>query len=259
MSRPGVLPRELSPGLFWLGDCLEQLHQGQMLHGYNSTYLVTGEHSSLLVEAGHPQDLPVVEAQLEGLMAAGVPPLRHVFITHQETPHAGGLGRVLERFPDATAHGDIRDLHLIFPAHAHRLRPLSAGDGIDLGGTRFIAVQAVIYDLSSTLWGFDERRRALFPGDGFAYSHYHHDGHCGRTVEESPSLDVPDMTALFAEQALYWTRFRDMEPFIERLQQLLWRDLEVDLVCPTHGLPVTDLDATLPRILEGLRLGSART
>jgi glyoxylase-like metal-dependent hydrolase (beta-lactamase superfamily II) len=244
--------------VFWLGDCLEQLHEGRMLHGYNSTYLVCGERSSLLVEAGHPQDLPVVEAQLEGLIAAGVPPLRHVFTTHQETPHAGGLGRVLERFPEAEAVGDVRDFHLIFPGQAGRFRALAPGEGIDLGGTSFQVVASVIHDLRTTQWGFDTRRRVLFPGDGFAYSHYHHDGHCGRTAEEAPSLDLPDMTALFAEQALYWTRFRDMAPFIERLEDLLWRELEVDLVAPTHGLPITDLHTTLPKILEGLRLGSTR-
>lgn len=99
------LPRELTPGVFWLGQCLEQLYRGRILHGYNSTYLVAGEHSSLLVEGGHPQDLPVIEAQLEGILAAGAPPLRHVVCTHQETPHAGGVGRVLERHPEATLSG----------------------------------------------------------------------------------------------------------------------------------------------------------
>ena len=63
------LPRELTPGVFWLGQCLEQLYRGRILHGYNSTYLVTGEHSSLLVEGGHPQDLPVIEE----MFAAGGP------------------------------------------------------------------------------------------------------------------------------------------------------------------------------------------
>jgi hypothetical protein len=96
----------------------------------------------------------------------------------------------------------------------------------------------------------------LFPGDGFAYSHYHEDGHCGQTAEESPSLDLPEMTALFAELALYWTRFHDLEPHIVRLLALL-DDLDVRIVAPTHGLPIADLPAILPRIVEGLRLGSS--
>jgi flavorubredoxin len=253
---PNPLPRELAPGVFWLGQCLEQLYRGRILHGYNSTYLVTGEHSSALVEAGHPQDLPVLEGQLEGLLAAGAPPLRHVVCTHQETPHAGGVGRLLERHPEATLWGDLRDLHLIFPTLTDRFGALGPGEAIDLGGTSLRILEPVIYDLDTTLWGFDERRRILFPGDGFAYSHYHENGHCGQTAEESPELDLPEMTALFAELALYWTRFRDLEPYIERLQALL-DELDVRIVAPTHGLPIADLPAILPRIVKGLRLGSS--
>jgi hypothetical protein len=39
-----------------------------------------------------------------------------------------------------------------------------------------------------TWWGFDTRERVLFPGGGFAYSHYHEDGHCGLVAEEAVSL-----------------------------------------------------------------------
>ncbi len=33
------------------------------------------------------------------LFARGVAPLKYLFVTHQETPHCGGLGRVLKTFP----------------------------------------------------------------------------------------------------------------------------------------------------------------
>lgn len=257
MSRPNPLPRELAPGVFWLGDCLEQLYHGRVLHGYNSAYLVAGERASLLVEAGHPQDLPVIERQLEELLAGGLPPLEYLFTTHQETPHAGGLGRLLDRYPRSVACGDVRDLHLIFPGHEDRLRPLPIGESIDLGGREFVCVEPVIFDLTSTRWGFDAGHRVLFPGDGFAYSHYHEDGHCGKVAEEAPSLDLPEMTALFAELALYWTRFVDLAPYITRLDELVFDELAVELVAPTHGLPITDLAATMPSIRDGLRLGSS--
>ncbi len=258
MKLPNPLPRELAPGIFWLGGCLVQTYKGETIHGYNSSYLVAGEESSLLVEAGHPKDLPVIESQLEGLFARGVPELRYVFTTHQETPHASGIGRWLARYPELTVCGDVRDFHLVFPQFEHRFRILDVGDQIDLGGTSFLLVESVIRDYISTVWGFDTLRRALFPGDGFAYSHYHSPSHCGKIAEEAPELDLPDMTAVFAELALYWTRFSDMEPYIERLDEVL-EELKVELICPTHGLPITDFDVTLPRIREGLRLGSKAT
>jgi flavorubredoxin len=251
-----TLPRELAPGVFWLGQCMEQAWQGAILHNYNSTYLVCGEESSLLVEAGHPQDLPALEAQLEQLLALGVSPLRYVFCTHQETPHSSGIARLLDRRPEIQVCGDVRDYHLVFPGCEDRLRPLAVGDALDLGGSAFAIVDAVVRDLPSTQWGFDVRRRVLFPGDGFAYSHYHQAGMCGRTAEEAPELALEDMTGLFAELALYWTRFTDMTPYTARLERLL-DDLDVALIAPTHGLPITDRRRTVPAVLGGLR--SARS
>lgn len=75
---------------------------------------------------------------------------------------------------------DVRDLHPSFPGHEDRLRRLPIGESIDLGGMEFVCLEPVIFDLPSTRWGFDTGSRMLFPGDGFAYSRYHEDGHCGQ-------------------------------------------------------------------------------
>lgn len=258
MSAPSgnPLPRELAPGVFWLGDCLRYPYEDTFLHGYNSVYLVAGTSCSALIEAGHPRDLPELERQLESLLDAGAPPLRYLFSTHTETPHCAGLGRLLEQFPDAIAVGDVSDLHLVFPQYIDRFRSLAPGERLDLGGRELLVVEAVIRDYLSTRWVFDTATRTLFSGDGIAYSHYHEVGHCGSVAEEVPDLSLPEMTALFSELALYWTRFVDIEPYIERLDQLLFDELDVQILAPTHGLPVTDLPATLPAIREGLRIGS---
>ncbi len=252
------LPREIVPGLFWLGDCLHfpTEYNGHELHGYHSVYLLVGDACSMIIEGGHPRDLPVIERQLESLLAAGVPEPRYVFTTHTETPHSGGVGRYLARFPQMTCVGDISDLHLVFPQFAERLRPMVKGDSLDLGGTEFVVVEAVFRDYVYTRWGFDTRRRILFAGDGFSYSHYHQAGQCGKLAEEVPDLDLPGMTAQFAELAFAWTRYVDIEPYIERLDELLFDELDVRLIAPTHGLPIGDPHQTMPAVREGLRAGS---
>lgn len=255
MERVNTLPRELAPGVHWLGDCLEQPFRGKVYHSYNAAFLVIGETASMLVETGHPKDFPVIEKQMAEVLARGVPPLKHLFITHQETPHSGGLGRILRRFPDLTIHGDVSDYHLAFPEHEHRLHSMEVGDSIDLGGRRFVAIEPVIRDLRTTLWGFDSDERVLFPGDGFAYSHYHWDGHCGKVAEEAVSLDLIDVSAVFAERALYWTTFADMNIYADRLDRLL-AELDVAVIAPTHGLPILDLAVTVPKVKEGLLAGS---
>ena len=58
------MPREIAPGVFWIGDCLAQRHKGKSYHGYNAAFLVAGETASCLVETGHPKDFPVIEQHM---------------------------------------------------------------------------------------------------------------------------------------------------------------------------------------------------
>lgn len=246
-----ALPRELAPGVFWLGDCLHMTYQGRRLHTYNSVFVVAGDDRSAVVEAGHPESLHVVEGQLEALLERRVAEPSHVFLTHTETPHCAGVGRLLDRFPAAVACGDVSDLHLVFPQHADRLVALDPGDAVDLGGTRLAAVEAVFRDQVTTRWGFDTRSRTLFAGDGFSYAHYHAEGQCGALAEEAGELDLPDMVALFADLAFYWTRFVDIEPYVARLDELLFDELGAATIAPTHGLPIGDPEATLAAVRRG--------
>jgi glyoxylase-like metal-dependent hydrolase (beta-lactamase superfamily II) len=255
-DRPNPLPRELAPGLFWLGECYETPYQGRPLHMYNSVFLIRGSAGSMMVEAGNPLHLDVVEEQVAGLLDEP-DELRHIWVTHQETPHAAGLGRLLERFPAAEVRADVRDYHLVFPRLTDRFRPLAIGESIDLGDRQFTALQPIIKDLISTQWGYDSLSHGLFPGDAYAYAHYHEDDHCGKLAEEAPELPIADLAAIFAELALYWWTFTDMEPYVAAIQQQL-DELEVELIMPTHGLPIADVDAIVPRILDGLRLGARR-
>ncbi len=249
---PIPLPREIAPGVFWIGGCLSQKFKGREYHGYNAAFMITGSDATLLIETGHPKDFPEVEDHIRKVLARpGVAPLKHIFITHQETPHSGGLGRILDQYPGLQIWGDVSDYHLAFPEHAHLLNYMKEGDSIDLGDRKFVAVEPVIRDLRTTWWGFDDKSRTLFPGDGFAYSHYHWDGHCGLVAEEATSLDLVDVAAVFAERALYWTTMVDMAIYVDRMKEMMDR-LEVKVVAPTHGLPVTDIAKSYPKIREGL-------
>ena len=75
------MPREIAPGVFWIGDCLAQRHKGKVYHGYNAAFLIAGETASCLVETGHPKDFPVIERHMNELFARGVAaaqvPVRH--------------------------------------------------------------------------------------------------------------------------------------------------------------------------------------
>ena len=62
------LPREIVPGVFWLGQCLEQHFQGKVYHAYNAAFLIIGSESSLLVETGHPGDFAEINRQVKDIV-----------------------------------------------------------------------------------------------------------------------------------------------------------------------------------------------
>ena len=250
------LPREVAPGVFWLGECFVYGFLQEALHTYTSMFVVSGTEASMVIEAGNPPQMDSCHAQLATILESA-PPLKYIWASHQETPHAGGIGRLLERYPEATYVGDSRDYHLIFPGYEDRFAPLDTGESVDLGGTEFRVVEAVIRDLITTQWGYLTKEKALFVGDGFAYSHFHEHEHCGAVADEMPELPVPELGALFGEFALTWWAFRDLEPFIERLDALV-AELDPRVVFPTHGSPILDVPKFMPKIRAALRMGASR-
>ena len=74
-------------------------------------------------------------------------------------------------------------------------------------------------------------------------------------AEEATSLDLPDVSAVFADLALFWTKFANMDAYCDRLDHLIER-LGVKTIAPTHGLPITDVSLTVPKVKEGLKYGA---
>jgi flavorubredoxin len=246
-------PVELAPDVFWLGECVAVHYKGQILHSGISIYLVAGDEHSAIIDAGITH-IPVVMDQITKVLEErDLPPVRYLFVTHPEVPHSGGIGHLLERFPEAHAYGGVSDLHLVFPQFADRIHTCDPGDTLDLGGTELRVVESVFRDLPYTRWAFDTRRRVLFAGDGCSFSHEHHPRHCGHMTEDVPDLDIPGMMALFAIAAFNWVEYVDIEPYLKRLDDLVFEELDVELICQTHGLPIGDPRRTLPQVNEGLR------
>src|SRR5438128_1803214 len=108
MSSPNPLPREIAPGVYWLGQCLVRKIGDQAVHAVQAVFAVAGEHHTALIESGITSDSRVIIDQLESLQAK-IPEPRYLFPTHSEMGHSGGVGALLNRYPELTVHGDVSD------------------------------------------------------------------------------------------------------------------------------------------------------
>ena len=246
------LPREIAPGVFWLGECSPVHYAGKWLHTYNSAFMVVGEKFAAMVETGIPSVGNVVIAQVERILEERGVPLKYIFVTHSEMSHCGSVGRLLRRYPEAHTYGEISDLHLVYPGFEDRIHFCEPGETFDLGGREILTVESVFRDLIHSRWFLDTKERVLFPGDGFAYSHVHDDKECGLFAEEAPKVDIPTQMQRFATLAFHWTGYVDIEPYVQRLDDL-FVELGVEIVAPTHGLPIRDAKNSMPIFREGFR------
>jgi hypothetical protein len=263
-------PREIAPGIWWLGGCnATDAFGGGLVHVHASPYLIVGESATLLVDAGLPAHWGQLSNRVQEVL--GDRPLDWCVPTHYEVAHAGNLRRLLDRYPDLKAAGDIRDYHLMFPSLIHRFIPMKPGAELDLGGGyRFVFLPAAIKDLPSTMWGYESSQRVLFPADAFSFAHhpplaagdegedesvtaYHFPGECAMLSSELEIAPSVDQAAFLTKSALYWTQYTPIEPFFVEVFKLLER-YPARILAPTHGNVIDHLPGILPTILEAHRL-----
>jgi glyoxylase-like metal-dependent hydrolase (beta-lactamase superfamily II) len=156
--------------------------------GLVAAYLVPEEEGFTLIETG-PSTCR--GALLAGLAKAGVTPreVRHVFVTHVHLDHAGGMGAVVDAFPNATFYAhEVGVPHLVDPsrliASARRawgasadplwgtILPVPGSRVVSLrGGERFpvrggeLSVLATPGHARHHLSFFDSATRGIFTGD----------------------------------------------------------------------------------------------
>jgi flavorubredoxin len=236
-SAPHRLPREVAPGTFWLGVCLEIEEKGHPLHNHNSCYLLRGRNASVLVDTSMPYGWPTIRKDIAEVLQGR--PLDYVFPTHPEAPHMGNLGPLMAEYPNLRIVGDLRNYHLYYPEQQDRFKPMSRDAELDLGGRRLRLVDAVIHDLPNGFWGYDPDHRILFVSDAYPYTHEHEEDQCAMTSEELPGEIVPDDTSVVISRALTWIPKVETNLIVDALRSFL-ASHPVDLICPAHGGVITN-------------------
>lgn len=185
--------------------------------GLVAAYLLPQVEGFALVETG-PSTCR--EALLAGVARAGVSPeeIRRVFVTHIHLDHAGGMGAVVEAFPNATFYAhELGVPHMIDPtrlvASARRAWGVAASDQLWgpippvpaarivalRGGERFALDHGELQVLATPgharhhLAFFDTALRGVFAGDG-AGVRLEHSVHL-RPAVPPPDLDLEQLFA----------------------------------------------------------------
>ena len=104
------LPRRVLPDLAWLGGCSNSAGwpgpaalRRPITHEPCVAYLILGAAKTVLLDTGHFAHWYALQGQLEDMLQGRS--LDYVFVSHQEIPHTGNLGRLLRKYPAAKAVG----------------------------------------------------------------------------------------------------------------------------------------------------------
>ena len=265
----GRLPirvREIAPGIHWLSSCAEIAQGDASVHIHaSSAFVVVGATASMLVDVGSAPFAADTQSIVADL--AGPNGLAWIFPTHLEHPHAGGLPQLAARFSDATIVCDAHDYDFYFPELLERVRHVEPGDRIDLGGGYGITfLPAVIRDLATTLWAYEESQRVMFVADGFSYSHYADEGdgdamlhsaeECTLYLSELPGEPSLEHAAILNSAALWWTHHVPVGPLLAEFASLRER-YPTHLLAPAHGGVIDDIDTFLPIVAAAGELAYA--
>jgi glyoxylase-like metal-dependent hydrolase (beta-lactamase superfamily II) len=208
---------------------------------YTAAYLLDAREPAI-VETGPTTSLEHVAAGLDRL-GVGPRDLAHVVVTHIHLDHAGGVGALSERYPDATVWVHERGaMHLADPARlvasattvygqeqmrslfgrvepvaAQRIRSLADGDLIDLGD-RSLTAAATPGHAKHQVALVDSATGAVFTGDALGI-------HPPDVPVLRPATPPPDY---------------DLEQAIDSIERI--RGLAGELLLFSHFGPVREVD-----------------
>ena len=250
MQYVGFGTRRLSSGIHVMTGCFDTSIGGKEFHTHLSAYLVCGDKGSVLIDTGHVKDFEKIARYIKSVVGEE---LTYIFPTHEEYPHSGNLGLLLEAFPQALVIGETRNLHLYYPDQYRPQRFLqkSVGERIDLGGRILEILPALIHDLPASYWEYDNRDKALFVSDGFAFSHYD-SAECVLLSHELAKPPTAAEARLVLDLALYWSRYADNTTLVTELAEML-QEYESLMICPAHGSVITEPSKLLAVMDAALR------
>lgn len=253
----GGLPRLVLPDLAWVGGCSSsdgwpgRSEVRPIGHEPCVSFVILGSEKTLMLDTGHFGHWWSLEGQLDAMLQGRT--LDYVFLSHQEIPHTGNLGRLFKKYPGLVAIGDVRDYHLFHPEiPLDRLRMLHHGEKVSLGDRDIVMLDAIWKDLTGTMWAYDTKRKLIYTADGFGFVHTHEENLCGLMFHE---MSQDQWTACAGRPALpfFGMRARDQKLRVAAFRNLMKR-YPIEIITSGHCGPIMGprLQPTIEKLLAAI-------
>jgi flavorubredoxin len=253
------LPRMVLPDLWWIGGCtdprgaplrnpaVQQRPMTEMNHGHCVAYVILGSKKTIMVDPGHFGLWYTIDGQLDKVL--GDRPLDYIYVSHQEIPHTGNLGRLMAKYPSSIAIGDVRDYHLFHPeVELARFQHTAHGEGVDLGDRQFLCLDAIWKDLSGTMWAYDTKLKLFFGADLFGFIHTDEDNVCGTMFHELAEADFQRLSDRHA-MPFFGRGDRDQDIRVAAFRNLL-KKYPIEVITSGHVGPI--MGPRVPIVIEKL-------
>ena len=195
---------------------------------YNS-YLIVDEHTTLIDTVDvcysdiffHKLDLV-----LQGR------PLDYLIVNHMEPDHGGSIGLLRKRYPQMKIVGNKKTFDMLRGFHGitEGLHEVKSGDALRIGRHEFSFLMAPMVHWPEVMFTYEQTSKALFTADAF--------GSFGALNGILFDTQITDRTAYFREMRRYYaTVIGKYGGFVQKaLANMQRQGLDVDFVCPTHGV-----------------------
>ena len=221
-------PREIRPGVYWVGaidwdrrlfDSLIPLPDGT---SYNS-YLIKGSEKTVLIDSVDPMMSAVLTDHLDQLQ---VDKIDYIITNHAEQDHSGTIPQLLERYPEAKVVATPKCKELLISLlliNEDRIITVNDKEVISLGNRTLEFIYAPWVHWPETMLTWLREDRILFPCDLFG-SHL-----------ATSDLYATDEARVYEAARRYYAEI--MMPFRANIEKHLEKikDYNIDIIAPSHG------------------------
>lgn len=204
-----------------------------------NSLLIRGKEP-IIVDTGSPADRVQWLANVANLV--DLEDVRWIFLSHDDRDHSGNLMAALDACPNATLLTTWFMVGRMFEEWVtplDRVRFMNAGDVLDCGDRRVVAIQPPVFDNPTTRALFDERTGVLWSVDTFATNVPHH-------LEQAADLSDKDFSEgqlLGGRLVAAWHPWLDERKYQAHVGKVQALPIEVIAGCHTPVITGSRMDA----------------